>query len=228
MKKSRLKLAIYLIIPIAIVGYYQVKLSSFSGIKYVECYQVKPNTTITKGTELNANMFTQPVLLNKNNVSDQTVKSLQGIETKVALENLYGSEVLITTKIQEEKKWDTIEDRYVSVTSNDSFGGSDVRPGDTVDLFVYDNLTKQYTKQANNLLVLNIKDKDGTYYADGKNSKFLPSIVYFKDTNDGFKTIIDKLVDSGNKVELSIHGNRPNTKNTAIDGSDSSNILNMR
>lgn len=228
MKKSRLKLAIYLIIPIAIVGYYQVKLSKFSGINYVECYQVKPNTTISKGTKLNSNMFTQPVLINKNNVSAESVKSLQDIDTKIALDNLYGSEVLITTKIQEEKKWDTIEDRYVSVTSDDDFGGSDVRPGDTVDLFVYDNMTKQYTKQATNLLVLNIKDKDGTYYTDVKNSNFVPSIVYFKDTNDGFKTIIDKLVDSGNKVEISIHGNRPNTKNNSIDGSGSSNLLNMR
>jgi hypothetical protein len=203
-------------------------MSSFNGIQYTECYEVKPNTIITKGTKLNKDMFTLPIRMDVTKVSSNSIKSLQDIDTKVALENLYGCDILTSTRIEGENQWDNDQDRYVDITSSDNFGGSDVRPGDSVDVFIYDTVTKQFIEQADNLLVLNIKDKDGIYYADSKDSKFLPYTIYFKDNNSDFKKIIDMLSSATNKVEISIHGNRPNTKNSVINNSNNNGILNLK
>lgn len=219
MKKSRLKLAIYLLVPISIIAYYQVKMSRYAGVQYVTCYEVKPNIMITKGTALNQNMFTFPIQIDKSKVSANYVKTLDNIDKKVALENLYGNDVLTDLKIEDKQKWDDEKDRYISITSSDYFNGSDVKPGDIVDVFIYDMATKQYIEEVDNLLVLDVKDKDGVSFIDS-DSKFLPNRIYFKNNNTDFKNIIDKLGNSNSKVQISIHGNRPNVQKNKVSSTD--------
>jgi hypothetical protein len=156
------------------------------------------------------------VQVDKNRVSSNYLKTKEDLTNKVALENLYGKDTLTSTKVVDKKKWDKGEERYDSLISGDNFGGADIRPGDKVNIFLYDPLTQQYSKEAENVEVIDVKNQDLISYMDSGETKFLPYVIYFKKDDAAYKNMIDKTYNPQVKIKVSIEGNRPKIQKNKI------------
>lgn len=213
-KKMRLIIGLFLIILLGTIGYYQIKLNQFKGIQNVPAIQVKKGVTITKGMELNSTMF-ELVMTNKNRLPEGYCKSLAELKNKVALENLYSGDYVTNKRIQEKSNWDNDNVRYVSLMGDDdkdNFAGNDIKPGDRIDIFIYDAATQTYNLRAENIEILDVKDKNLVSYINRKDT-FIPKSIYFKSSNDKYKSLIDELSKPQAEFKITIHGNRPKLDN---------------
>lgn len=209
-RKSRLKFGIYLIILAGTISYYEYRLWQFKGIEYITCYQLKSDLKVIRGQELKEDMF-QETTMDKKKVNNNYIKSMGSINKKIASENMYGLDILTSSKIKDKDDWDSEDDRYVNIVSENGFSSSDVRPGDHIDVFVFNTSTQSYDIQLEDIEVINIRNKDQVAYADNINEVFTPYSIYFKNDNSKYKDLIDKLSQPNSKLQISIHGNRPNT-----------------
>jgi hypothetical protein len=223
-KKIRLIIGVFLLIIVSLVVFYNYKLSAFSGYQNVDCYQLKPNAVVLKGFPINDSDITK-ITYDKNKLPDDYVKSIGELKDKIALENLYGLDILRTKRLEDKSKEYAIDEVLASLTSKDteSFNGNEIKPGDKIDIYIYDTITQQYSLDPNNtnIEVLNVKDKDNIYYSDSKNqSSFVEQSIFFKIKSANYQTLINKLSGPQSKFRTPIHGDRPNiSKSTTTDNS---------
>lgn len=214
MKIKRIKIGIYILIIIGIIIIYEYRLREYKQINLVECYELKQGITITKGEELKANMFKQ-INLENSKLPDDYVKTLINVENKVALENMYESDILRNKKIEDKSKWCKDDERIVWLTTKGEEGiaANDLRPGDVIDLFIYDPLKKNYILESDfiGLEIQDLKDKDSVNYSDNKNKIFVISSLCFKMGNEKYNKLVDLIKSANNDFKVAIHGNRPQT-----------------
>jgi len=211
-KKNRLIIGICLLVLVCVIGFYEYRLSEFRGIENVTAYQVKKDVVILKGQELNQSLY-ETVEYDKNKLPSDYVKTLAELQDKVAVENLYPGDIITQKRIIPKKDFFQPNERYVALSASDpkKFAGNEIRPGDNIDIFLYDKESAGYVLQPkfSDIEVLDVKNKDNISYGDYKSNDFFIENIYFKMTNDDYKSLMDTLAQNNNNFVITIHGNRP-------------------
>lgn len=234
-RKLRLLIGVFILIIVGIVGYFEYTLSKFQGIQEVICYQVKNGAIILPGDTLAINTNVVPVLADANKIPQDYIKSQSDLNEVVATVMMFGSDVITTKKITQQSKYYEDNERYVCLSSKDinSFSGNEVRPGDTIDILIYDPVLKSYVQKEEykNLFVLDIRNQDSTSFKDFKSTDFKIQSVYFKMNNDVYTRLLTDLSISDSKFTVMIHGVRPYKNNiqtpTSSDNNNAGNAFNI-
>lgn len=215
MKKNKMfRLGVFLIIIVGIISYYEYRIKDYKKAFNTTCYQLKKGVLLTKGQELKANMFRE-VKIDGDLLPEDYVKTLVDVENWVALENFYDLEILRAKKVVEEKNWNKDYERFVWLPTSTEYqnivAGNDLRPGDEIDIFIYDPLAAAYIlyDEFENLTIFDLKDKDFIKYSENENGSFVITNICLKLDNIKYNKLIDKVKISNNDFKVSIHGNRP-------------------
>lgn len=230
-KKTRLLVGIYILIIVGVVGYYQYALSKFKGIEQVICYQVKKDVTILPGDAITVSVNVVPIMANKNDIPTDYINSQSDIKEKVANTVMYPGDIITAKKIVTNTEYFKDEERYVSLNSKDidSFAGNDVRPGDIIDILIFDPSTMHYVvkDEYKNIQVLDVKNQDGIRYIEYKGNEFKVQSIYFKMTNALYSKLMTEINNNDSKFTVSIHGNRPTVLREKSNTNSTTTTLNL-
>lgn len=207
-------IALFLIVIVFVVSFFEYKLKSYKFIDPVTVYQVNRDVHMVKGQELNKNMFKKVVFdRTKVEVPSDCITTLNDIDTYRALEDLNDSDILTKSKIINNKKWcDNQETLYWLGSKNDQgIAANDLRPGDVVNIYIFDPKSQTYKEDPdfNTLQIIDIKNKDSVSYNDSKDQSFVASSLCFKLQNSQLNKMLNNLKIANWDYQISINGNRP-------------------
>lgn len=227
-KKTRLQTGIFALVLVGVVGFYEYRLREYKNMTSVECWQLKKGLTVTKGQDLKSNMFYK-VKKDKATIPEDYIANLDNVDNEVALDNFYDDDILRSKKVTDKKKWckDTERIVWISGRNDEVIAGNDLRPGDTVDVLIYDPTSRQYIDDQNfdALSIIDLKDKDAVSYFNTTNKTFITNSLCFKLDNKVADDLVNKIKNSNNDFKITIHGNRPNDARVIKD--DNSMIQNL-
>lgn len=230
-KKTRLLVGIFVLIIVGVVGYYQFALSRFRGIEQIICYQVKKGVTILPGDAIAVSVNVVPIMANKNDIPTDYINSQPDLKDKVANTVMYPGDIITAKKIVTNTEYFKDEERYVSLNSKDidSFAGNDVRPGDIIDILIFDPSTMHYIvkDEYKNIQVLDVKNQDGIRYIEYKGNEFKVQSIYFKMTNALYSKLMTEINNNDSKFTVSIHGNRPTVLREKSNTNSTTTTLNL-
>lgn len=211
-KKFRLMIGIFILVIVGLVGYYEYRLSKFANVDYVTCYQVKNNINILEGQVINENML-DAIEIDKNIIPSNYISSVSDLKGKIASNIIYANEIITENRITDVENYYKGLERYVCLSANkeDNFTGDEIRPGDKIDILLFNNNIGEYINKDlfNNILVLDVKNAEGISYEDFKDNNFKIQHIYFKMDLNIYKQLIDAIYPLDIDFKAVIHGNRP-------------------